>query len=61
MTVGQLIEQLRQEAGKTIKGYDAEVHVAGGHYTANGQRLRVEATGEVVRIGSTAKAEAPRG
>lgn len=57
MTVAELIEQLRQAAGASGKGYDAQVHVAGGHYVAHGQRLTVKADPRagVVRIGSTQK------
>lgn len=59
MTVAELIEQLRQAAGQSKKGYDAEVHVAGGHYTANDQRLAVRVSDDIVRIGATTKAEKP--
>lgn len=56
MTVKELIDALRKAAGETLGGEDARVHVAGGHYTANGQRIAVRASGEVVRIGTDQRA-----
>lgn len=61
MTVTELIEQLRQAAGESGKGYDAQVHVAGGHYVAAGQKLAVRGDPKVgvVRIGSMSR-KAPK-